>query len=101
MTSPSSRDLSGIIGLIYDCALDPAQWDRALDALMRFLQCRRAELGLFDLVQDCFLTRKLIGIESDWLEGQPSRVPHAPREALLPKAWFRLSPSGPPGRTQG
>ncbi len=45
MTPPTSSDLSVVIGRIYDCALDPTQWEQTLAALWRLLHCRTAELS--------------------------------------------------------
>lgn len=43
-----AADLSGVVGRIYDCALDPANWPAALDAMRSFIGGNRVRIFLFN-----------------------------------------------------
>lgn len=64
---PSHEELSAVIGLIYDCALDPARWDEALAALTEMFDCHGALLVMFDLAQGRAVFSKSRNISSYWL----------------------------------
>lgn len=64
---PSHEELSAIIGLIYDCALDPTRWDEALAALTEMFDCHGALLVIFDLAQGRAVFSKSRNISSYWL----------------------------------
>lgn len=64
---PSPEELSEIIGLIYDCALDPARWDAALTALTQMFNCHGALLVMFDLTQGRAAFSRSRNIEPHWL----------------------------------
>jgi hypothetical protein len=59
----SPQALSGLIGSIYDCALDPARWDQTLPDIMHALDCHVLALNLTDLRHHRFLLTKTVGAE--------------------------------------
>ncbi|MEP9397771.1 helix-turn-helix transcriptional regulator [Mesorhizobium sp. KR2-14] len=67
---PPPQRLSEIIGLVYDCALDPGRWDDTLDEIRALFRCHNAQLIMFDLDQRCPTLRKSVGIDPYWLERQ-------------------------------
>lgn len=64
---PSHEELSAVIGLIYDCALDPTRWDEALAALTEMFDCHGALLVMFDLAQGRAVFSKSRNISPYWL----------------------------------
>lgn len=64
---PSHEELSTVIGLIYDCALDPARWDEALTSLTGMFNCHGALLVMFDLGQGRAVFSKSRNISPYWL----------------------------------
>lgn len=64
---PSHEELSAIIGLIYDCALDPTRWDEALAALTEMFDCHGALLVMFDLAQGRAVFSTSRNISPFWL----------------------------------
>lgn len=64
---PSHEELSAVIGLIYDCALDPTCWDEALAALTEMFDCHGALLVMFDLAQGRAVFSKSRNISPYWL----------------------------------
>jgi len=62
----SPQVLSKLIGSIYDCALDPDLWDKALADIKDALDCRTAVLSLSDLVHDRLLISKTVGMDQHW-----------------------------------
>jgi DNA-binding CsgD family transcriptional regulator/PAS domain-containing protein len=71
----SHHDLSKLIGLIYDCALDPGRWEDALAGIRDALNAQTAVLHLDDLSQDRLLIYRTVGIEPYWLEQQAKHIP--------------------------
>jgi DNA-binding CsgD family transcriptional regulator len=67
--------MSGLIGSIYDCALDPGQWERTLAGIAHALGGDRAILSLNDLQQDCALIAKSAGWEPHWLAERAKHLP--------------------------
>jgi hypothetical protein len=63
----SPRELSGLIGSIYDCALDPSRWESTLDGIKDELNCDNAILHLNDLTNDRILVSKIVGMTPYWL----------------------------------
>jgi DNA-binding CsgD family transcriptional regulator/PAS domain-containing protein len=87
----SRQALSDLIGSIYDCALDPARWERTLADVMHALDCHGIALILTDLRYDRLLLQKTVGIEPDQLERVRKYIPdlHAAiREALTSFPWL-------------
>jgi DNA-binding CsgD family transcriptional regulator/PAS domain-containing protein len=64
----SPRELSRLIGSIYDCALDPSLWDDALNAIKAVMNCDNAVLHLNDVVNGRILVSKVVGMEPYWIE---------------------------------
>jgi DNA-binding CsgD family transcriptional regulator len=60
----SPQTLSDLIGSIYDCALDPSQWDQTLADIKDALDCHGITLTLSDLRYDRLLLQKAAGLEA-------------------------------------
>lgn len=60
--------LSGLIGSIYDCALDPARWELTLADLRRAFDSQVGMLALVDRQHDRILMHRTVGMEPRWLE---------------------------------
>lgn len=75
VTTFSNRDLSELIGSIYDCALDPARWDDTLAAVASALNCEHAILSLNDIQRDRVLINRSVGWEPYWLEQRNKHIP--------------------------
>lgn len=80
---PSVEEISTVIGLIYDCALDPARWDKALVALTRLFNCHGALLVMFDLAQGGAVFSKSLNISPYWMS-------ELDRHAAELASWKRL-----------
>ena len=62
-----AEQLSGLIGKIYDCVLDPGQWYPALDEVRKFVRCANVSLGVIEIPANSVRFQKVIGIEPEWL----------------------------------
>ncbi len=60
------RQLSALIGLIYDCTLDPSRWDDAIDGIRDALRCDSIILSLNDLRSGTLLIDKSVGWPEEW-----------------------------------
>src|SRR5689334_5422761 len=70
----SSKQLSGLIGAIYDCALEPALWEKALGDIVAAMACHNALLSLTDMRYDRLL--RGYGMNQDWWQAfQEKHVP--------------------------
>ncbi len=69
---PSNERLSELIGLIYDCVLDPGRWQPTLDALRLELGFANASLSIMAMLRDEVLVMATSGIELPWLEQLPN-----------------------------
>ncbi|MGD9669833.1 MAG: LuxR C-terminal-related transcriptional regulator [Hyphomicrobiaceae bacterium] len=78
----SHEDLSELIGRIYDCTLDPSQWDATLAHTLDLLRCRSAVLHLNDVRHNRILLHKGVGLDPDWVERMGPFIPDL--HALLP-----------------
>ncbi|MDH6233213.1 DNA-binding CsgD family transcriptional regulator/PAS domain-containing protein [Mesorhizobium soli] len=67
---PSTRTISEIIGLIYDCAINPKQWDLALEGIRALFRSQNAQLLMYDLEQRGVKLMKSVGVAPYWLERQ-------------------------------
>lgn len=67
---PPAQRLSEIIGIIYDCALDPGRWDDTLDQIRTLLRCHNVQLNVYDLERRSATLRKSVGVAPYWLERQ-------------------------------
>jgi hypothetical protein len=75
VTTFSNRELSGLIGSIYDCALDPGRWDDTLAEVASALKCEHAILSLNDIQRDRVLINRSVGWEPYWLEQRSRHIP--------------------------
>jgi hypothetical protein len=72
----SPQALSELIGLIYDCALDPSRWEQTLPNVMDALESHIVTLHLSDLRTIVFsLTRQLEWIGRTHSARHPSLLP--------------------------
>lgn len=67
--------LSGLIGSVYDCALDPARWEQTLVDLRRAFDSQVGMLALADRQRDRLLVHRTVGIEPRWLEELERHTP--------------------------
>jgi hypothetical protein len=58
----SLKLLSSLIGDIYDCALDPAHWEKALGEMVCLMNCHNALLSLTDMRYDRLLLARGYGM---------------------------------------
>lgn len=84
------RQLSEIIGLIYDCALHPAKWGEALEALGNAFQSVALILTLNDLERDQALVDRSVGWDPEWRQ---RRDQHLPEVHACLNEWFSITPS--------
>ncbi len=82
--------LSGLIGSIYDCALEPDRWERTLAAIVEALECKKAILSLNDLRYDRAVISRSVGWDSHWLD---ERAKHLPEIHARLNEWFAQRPS--------
>ncbi|ODT83759.1 MAG: hypothetical protein ABS76_02285 [Pelagibacterium sp. SCN 64-44] len=72
MTSPIAPErLSELIGLIYDCALDPDLWPAAMEAICARLNLRTGVISLIDMARGHPLLAASTGFDAGWLERLP------------------------------
>ena len=64
----SSRRLSALIGLIYDCVIEPDRWQPTIDALRAELGFATAEIAVVRLPNGEPLMTAIAGIEPEWLQ---------------------------------
>ena len=65
------EDLSGLIGKVYDCAIDPTRWGSTLDRIRTLLNCANAAIGVTDMDARSVRFQKIVGIEPDWAARMP------------------------------
>lgn len=63
----SSERLSNLIGLIYDCVIDPGRWQLAVDTLRETLGFATAEIAVMRLPDGEPLMSAVSGIAPEWL----------------------------------
>ncbi|MBW9051119.1 helix-turn-helix transcriptional regulator [Rhizobium mesosinicum] len=71
----ASNALSDLIGMIYDCSIDAAQWDSTLRRMASVLGYDRLLLTLNDLRQDRLLICRSVGWDARWLEERNKHLP--------------------------
>jgi DNA-binding CsgD family transcriptional regulator/PAS domain-containing protein len=72
----SSKQLSGLISAIYDCALEPALWETALGNMVSAMECHNALLSLTDMRYDRLLLTRGYGMNQAWWQAfQEKHVP--------------------------
>jgi DNA-binding CsgD family transcriptional regulator/PAS domain-containing protein len=59
--------LSGLIGAIYDCVIDPARWDETLDDVRELLDCANCSLAVLDRRTNRVRVQKVINIAPEWV----------------------------------
>jgi DNA-binding CsgD family transcriptional regulator/PAS domain-containing protein len=64
-----------LIGLIYDCALDPSRWDQTLAEVKDALDCHQLALTLSDLRHDRLLLHKAAGVAPYEMEQLSKHIP--------------------------
>jgi DNA-binding CsgD family transcriptional regulator/PAS domain-containing protein len=60
------EQLSGLIGSIYDCVIDPRRWDEVLDEIRRSLRCANCVLSVADMQRSVIRSQKSVGIDPYW-----------------------------------
>ena len=70
-----SRAFSDLIGSIYDCALDPSQWEKALADIAKAIDCQTVLIGLSDLRNNRMLIDRMVGIEPHWKQELLKHLP--------------------------
>jgi DNA-binding CsgD family transcriptional regulator/PAS domain-containing protein len=63
---------SDLVGLIYDCAVDPRRWPDALDRLRRELAFATANVSLTELPSGRILLNVTSGIDAPWVARMPA-----------------------------
>jgi DNA-binding CsgD family transcriptional regulator/PAS domain-containing protein len=81
--------LSALIGVIYDCALDPSRWENALGEMVAALECHNALLSLTDMRHDRLLLARGFGMNQEWWQAfQDKHVPEAAAQlAAIAASW--------------
>jgi DNA-binding CsgD family transcriptional regulator/PAS domain-containing protein len=64
----SHRQLSELIGMIYDCAIDPDRWPQTLAAICQSIGCTSGFILLVDLEQSQHKFVQSWGLSADWKE---------------------------------
>lgn len=76
MEELSADQASHLIGLIYDCVIDPARWQVAVDAMREHLGTPNASLSVIELATGNPLAQVASGIPAEWL-GEMPKYAHA------------------------
>ena len=63
----TNREFGEVVGLIYDCALDPGRWPGALERIIGALRFHNASMSLMDLRAGTYPLNITCGIEEPWL----------------------------------
>lgn len=84
------QQLSELIGLIYDCAMDPGSWDHALHAINAAFDGEALILTLGDLENDRALIDRSLGWAPPW---RALRDRHLPEVHACISRWLAGSPS--------
>jgi hypothetical protein len=87
----SHQALSGLIGSIYDCTLDPCRWEPAMADIMAALDCRHIALTFSDRRDDRLLLHKAVGLAPGEIEQAAKYLPEV-RQAELMRVWTGLIP---------
>jgi DNA-binding CsgD family transcriptional regulator len=104
----SPKLLSGLIGTIYDCALDPSVWEKALGEMVMAMDSHNAMLSLTDMRYDRLLLTRGYGMNQEWWQTfQEKHVPEvAAQLSAIIASWpvdkaFVMSRHLSPDMTQG
>jgi DNA-binding CsgD family transcriptional regulator/PAS domain-containing protein len=68
----SNREFGEVVGLIYECALDPGRWPDALGRIMRALRFYNASMSLMDMRAGTYPLNITCGVEEPWLSRMPA-----------------------------
>ncbi|WP_163881356.1 winged helix-turn-helix domain-containing protein [Rhizobium laguerreae] len=85
----SPAELSRIIGVIYDCTLDPTRWETALSEISTVMDAESAILSLNDLRRHRVIIHKNVGWGE---EGIAERQKHMPEIHARLGEWFATGP---------
>jgi DNA-binding CsgD family transcriptional regulator len=66
MGASSPARISDLIGLIYDCAIEPSRWPQALAEICRAIECASGLILLLDLVTSQHRFAYTWGLTPDW-----------------------------------
>jgi DNA-binding CsgD family transcriptional regulator/PAS domain-containing protein len=101
----TNREFGEVVGLIYECALDPRRWPEALGRIMRALRFYNASMSLMDIHTGTYPLNITYGIEEPWLSrmtayagdvveqwGGPAKLASYPLEQ--PLILSQLNPAG-------
>jgi DNA-binding CsgD family transcriptional regulator len=66
MDRTAAERLSDLIGMIYDCAIDPARWPQTLGEICSSLECMSGALLLVDLEQSRHRFAYTFGLNPEW-----------------------------------
>jgi DNA-binding CsgD family transcriptional regulator len=66
MATVSAARISDLIGLIYDCAIEPSRWPLALAEICRTIECVSGLILLLDLVNSQHRFAYTWGLSPDW-----------------------------------
>ncbi|MBB3018054.1 DNA-binding CsgD family transcriptional regulator [Microvirga lupini] len=87
----SPNALSDLIGAIYDCAIDPAQWEPTLAQVAGASDCAVASLTLNDLRYNRFLINKAAGWDAFLLKQKSEK--HVPEINARLTEWLAEQPT--------
>lgn len=63
----TNREFGEVVGLIYDCALDPGRWPETLERIIGALRFHNAAMSLMDMQAGTYPLNITCGIEEPWL----------------------------------
>jgi DNA-binding CsgD family transcriptional regulator len=66
MTKLSPARMSDLIGIVYDCAIEPSRWPKALEEICRSIECVSGIMLLVDLVHSQHRFAYTWGLGADW-----------------------------------
>lgn len=67
VAEPSIEQVSEVIGLIYDCALDPSRWEAAMTGMCRAFGFDVSTLSVFRFPAGSPTIQAVVGIEREWV----------------------------------
>lgn len=71
LTSGELRSVIGLVGQIYDCAIEPERWQVAIESITDFMDGANGSLFGFDLASNSLRFFISTGIEPQWLARMP------------------------------
>ncbi|WP_295557530.1 helix-turn-helix transcriptional regulator [uncultured Hyphomicrobium sp.] len=78
-------DLLGLVGQIYDCAIDPALWPQTLERVAGLMDAKNVALTLNSISNPGFEMRARWNIDADFEESMRANYTTNP---LLPSVWY-------------